>query len=456
MDVAPKSPAPTLTLTSVLATLRASDGDETAASARALVGALPHVVDAISSFLQPPWIWSLTRACERNLRTLVPRLTLHLPRPDADPLVWACECSRALIAAARHRDTAMVEWLHDHCARLMPLHALVEAARIGDLATLQWLADRHPRAPWLPGMMDAAAATGQLDTLCWLHTHPKSAGFSPNALSGAIRGGHTTTVKWLLANGADCSGSVWEAVHAALRNGHNETATCIMTRIDPYLSEYYAVLLACAIPAKRGDLAMIRWMQAYTSERRVPFYAMDAASDGGHLHVVQWLYDHRPEGCSSHAMVGTAHNGHMDVVQWLYKHKKDDVGVFAIDAAAEHGHLEISSSGCSQTGARAATAAAMNGAAARGHLRVAQWLHTHRSEGCSRHALRSAVLKRHYDVAFFLVLHPWRGVPFHLFSAKFELWELLDIARMLQRKLSGVLNIRMLRGRDNVATEVLN
>lgn len=44
---------------------------------------------------------------------------------------------------------------------------------------------------------------------------------------------------------------------------------------------------------------------------------MDEAASAGHLHVVQWLYKKRPEGCSVYGVHQAAINGHHNVVAFL-------------------------------------------------------------------------------------------------------------------------------------------
>ncbi|TYZ61466.1 hypothetical protein PybrP1_004674 [[Pythium] brassicae (nom. inval.)] len=92
---------------------------------------------------------------------------------------------------------------------------------------------------------------------------------------------------------------------------------------------------------------------------------MDGAAGAGRLDIVQWLHEHRPEGCSAKVMYNAVANGHLeigggflDVAQWLHAYRAE---------------------GCSK--------AAMDGAAANGHLHVVKWLHANRSEGYSTEAM---------------------------------------------------------------------
>ncbi len=41
------------------------------------------------------------------------------------------------------------------------------------------------------------------------------------------------------------------------------------------------------------------------------------ACKGGHLEVVKWLHENRPECCTVRAMDWAAEHGHLEVVKWL-------------------------------------------------------------------------------------------------------------------------------------------
>lgn len=96
--------------------------------------------------------------------------------------------------------------------------------------------------------------------------------------------------------------------------------------------------------------------------------AMELAAEAGHLKVVQYLHQHRHEGCTVETMNMAAQNGHLCVVQWLHSNRTE---------------------GC--------TARAMDMAAANGHLAVVQWLHENRAVGCTANAMNLAA----YNVVAF-------------------------------------------------------
>ncbi|GAB9470907.1 hypothetical protein Gpo141_00008136 [Globisporangium polare] len=145
--------------------------ETTSSDARAQATALPHVITEISDFLDcaVPKLWTLPRACEANLLSILPRLDARGVSANADPYFWRYPCSEALVFAVKNDNLEMVEWLHAYCPGILPYNAFLEAARTGNIRLLEWLSDRHGRTMWLPRMADAAASTGQKMMLEWLH-----------------------------------------------------------------------------------------------------------------------------------------------------------------------------------------------------------------------------------------------------------------------------------------------
>ncbi|KAL3667621.1 hypothetical protein V7S43_007175 [Phytophthora oleae] len=152
---------------------------------------------------------------------------------------------------------------------------------------------------------------------------------------------------------------------------------------------------------------------------------VDAAAGKGHLEIVQYLLqvegkaederapkrrrtDTYPElsnrykmpttaGCTTAAMNVAAAHGHLDVVQWLHANCSQGCTTAAMDRAAQNGHLETvkwlhfnRKEGC--------TIDAMNGAAIGGHLHVIKWLHEHTSEGCTTDAMDFAAVGGHFEL----------------------------------------------------------
>ncbi|KAI8928267.1 hypothetical protein BC831DRAFT_449118 [Entophlyctis helioformis] len=51
---------------------------------------------------------------------------------------------------------------------------------------------------------------------------------------------------------------------------------------------------------------------------------MDLAARDGHLSTVQWLHEHRTEGCTEWAVTYAALNSNLPMVEWLLAHRPAD------------------------------------------------------------------------------------------------------------------------------------
>lgn len=462
--MSPLPPPPPLELVTVTLALTRDGHDGN--NARALIASLPHAVSLITRCLvnaRSPTLWSLPRACEKDLLSVLPRIAAHWLPPLSvattqedtgassanaahptterrEPHLWAFQCARGLVFAVRNNNLAMAEWLHAHCADptvpLLPYAALVEAARNGNTVLLEWLSARHERAAWVPEMMAAAASTGRVDTLAWLHTHQKNVGCTRDASSAAAFGGHLAAFEWLDKHyGGDAGAPLSDVIHA-IRHGHIDFAKFLF-ETKRWSNHHVSAGLQCA--AERGNLEMTKWIW---TESPTPFsdataqavvnaaahrghahivrwfhdhctgafsaVAMDRAAQNGNLDLVQWLHTHRREGCTTSAMDDAAAGGHLDVVAWLHANRSDGCTSRAMDSAARNGHLDViqwlhkhRTEGC--------TVRAMDDAASGGHLAVVTWLHQHRSEGCTVRALDDAARGGHLDVVAWLHEHRSEG-----------------------------------------------
>lgn len=100
-------------------------------------------------------------------------------------------------------------------------------------------------------------------------------------------------------------------------------------------------------------------------------------------------------------MDDAAAGGHLKTVQWLHTHRSDGCATDAMNRAANNRHLKVvkwlhahRSEGC--------TAAAMNYTDS---LSVLKWLHENRTEGCTRYATADAVLAGNFVKLLFLQEH---------------------------------------------------
>jgi Ankyrin repeats (3 copies) len=94
-------------------------------------------------------------------------------------------------------------------------------------------------------------------------------------------------------------------------------------------------------------------------------------------------------------------NGFLEIVKWLHSNRTEGCTKNSMDFAAMNGHLEIvkflhlnRTEGC--------TTYAMNWATQSGHLDVVQWLHCNRTEGCTSRAMDYAAERGHLEVVKWL------------------------------------------------------
>ncbi|CAK4629452.1 hypothetical protein LEN26_001830 [Aphanomyces euteiches] len=142
------------------------------------------------------------------------------------------------------------------------------------------------------------------------------------------------------------------------------------------------VLDDCIIAAViTGQFNVLQYLHGDDSVSAFPKHAMQYAAACGHLGLVQFLHNCRPEACGGPAMNAAAEFGQLRVLKWLHAHRNDGCNTWAMDAAAKYGHLE-----------------------------VVQWLHANREEGCTVLALEGAAERGHLAIVRFLreeVHLPW-------------------------------------------------
>ncbi|GMF20672.1 unnamed protein product [Phytophthora lilii] len=189
---------------------------------------------------------------------------------------------------------------------------------------------------------------------------------------------------------------------------------------------------------------------------------VDAAAANGHLDVVQFLLQVAAEertskrrrvasyscpqseevpdiptkpGCTVAAINGAAAHGHLDVVRWLHANRTEGCTTTAMDLAAQNGHLEMvqwlhnnRSEGC--------TTSAMDMAARGGHLDVIKWLHGHRIEGCTTKAMNNAAATGHLEVVKWLHEHRSEGCTAAAMDGAAAYGE-LDVVKWLHRHRSA-------------------
>ncbi|KAF0709613.1 Aste57867_5838 [Aphanomyces stellatus] len=340
----------------------------------ALAWLVDHFVDVVT-----PQVMDI--AAQHGHVTLLTWMTTHAS---------AVGCtSAAMNLAARSGHVHVLEWLHVHRREGCSVHALDWAAAAGHLHAVQWLvANRTERrspmaltlslahrqwhvADWLWShvvvgldntnqltfvwqVIDAVAARGDVEAMTWLHHRVTRRQWSRNAMDVAAAAGRLDMLRWLHANRSD--GCSPDSLNVALVHGHSNVAK--------WLVEHYGATQACpaeglCLAVRRADWKTLLWVHATMPHLDWPSDVMVAAAGANQLDVVQWLFTHRPETSSSHAIEAAAANGHLRVLEWLQ-------------------------------GIEGWSSAVMDAAASEGRIEVLKWLQTHRTEGCTANALQRA------------------------------------------------------------------
>jgi hypothetical protein len=115
---------------------------------------------------------------------------------------------------------------------------------------------------------------------------------------------------------------------------------------------------------------------------------MDGAARNNHLHVVEWLHEHRTEGCTTEAMDRA---GSCEMMRWLHENRSE---------------------GC--------TTKAMDNAVARGDLDTVMFLHANRSEGCSDTVSNSVGYGGYLELFMWLYEHRREHIDVAMIRAKFD------------------------------------
>ncbi|GMF12523.1 unnamed protein product [Phytophthora lilii] len=370
------------------------------------VAALDHVATSISSFLDRSVMIPLDQACAVGSTRLLDRIW-HNSDPEADRgAAWSLcnylrsevhyyqfQFSKSLRAAVTRGELEIVQWVLEHFSACTAGEEVVEqAARCGRLEILQYLLEYGRR-----GQCDDET----VNVVTW----------GGEDIVNAIEAGHGEVARWLYENTSDAERD-WSR--------------------------------AMGFAARQGDMSLVQWLLdgIYKTELHLPPPLMNDAAAGGHMEMLQWIFQQGYGGCSDRALEGAARNGrldmvkwlvehgilkggreamqvacgegHLSIVQWILKRKWVQYLQFAMNCAVRSGHLDIVHYMC-EAGVGMEPSRMMVEAASSGQLGVVQWLHDKfgsatlfpavdsSRRGCSRHtAMDRAASNGHLNVLEFL------------------------------------------------------
>lgn len=410
----------------------------------AAMSALPHVFEAIDSYLDYSVKWTLESASKTGSDVLMQRLAgrewcgmddafrmtrfRHGVRQAAAagnlPVLqwWATQYlppSRQLTiqpifqAAAENGHLHVIQWLHQ-TYNLFQEERTVTSLTYAHANIVYWMYEQN--CPfWLNVSMDEASKADDLEFMEWLHAHGDrfDIEISERAVQTAAINGQVSILQWLHATYKDLC-RAWMQ-HAGHRYGNLE--------VIEWLHEQYPEVAfsdpGCGL-AHTSDLKILTWMvknYRWASEQDRSAWisrAITSAAERGDLPTLQFLWKHREARVSffqfwwkhreldqwCEAVSRAACNGRFEIVRWLCANGAV-VSQWEMINTASHGHLDIltwlhenTQGGC--------TVDAMNMAAANGHLAVVQWLHANRTEGCTTEAMNYAAANGHLSVVQWL------------------------------------------------------
>ncbi|KAF4142663.1 Ankyrin repeats (many copies) [Phytophthora infestans] len=158
----------------------------------------------------------------------------------------------------------------------------------------------------------------------------------------------------------------------AIAEGHGRVAKWLYENTPDARRNFDTVMKYAVL---HGDRSLAQWLLdvVYTAEPLLPPPSMDDAAAGGHMEMLQWIYDQSYGGCSDNALEGAAKNGRLDMVQWLVEKGITKGSREAVQAACSEGHLSVVR-WLLERGNVPYPHFAMNCAVRQGHLNIVKYL----------------------------------------------------------------------------------
>ncbi|GMF39954.1 unnamed protein product [Phytophthora fragariaefolia] len=390
----------------------------------------------------------------------MPEARAHAEKKPHQVKFWE---SNALLAAAKGGHGAMAIWMFTDIFNGFYMQSNQEVmdqlASHGDLEAVRRLVAEG----WQPPRLDFAADGGNIALVQWLLDQHKDLG-KQWALKNAAAKGHLAIVKLLVNEGIVYLDD--QAFCDAAANGHLAVVQTLKENNLGWNMAYKAIDLAAShghleivqylhgvcsgscthrtmrAAAGSGHLHVVQWLHTqFADDPNVDLYeagtkqqfnttVMDVSAVNGHLHVIKYLHevalametvtatvvnqlDQLSGGmilektiptCTPAAIQFAAAGGHLEVLRWLYANYWTEPSVDVMDVAAASGNLMMIKWLHENTTAKFSSAA-MDGAAREGHLAIVKWLHENRSEGCTVKAMDDAAAMGHLHVLQWLNEH---------------------------------------------------
>ncbi|KAG6614658.1 uncharacterized protein IUM83_03884 [Phytophthora cinnamomi] len=254
---------------------------------RPAVAALDHVLRAISSYLDNSGLIPLDHASAFGPIRLLDR-------------IW--ENSNPETQGERRRWSLCKHLRSDaHYYRYQFMKSLRAAVTRGDLGVVRWIMEHFSGCKAGVEVVEDAARHGRLEILQYLLEYERQGGgedetrntiwWGTDDLVKALEGGFPEVARWLYENTPEADRDLSRAMEFAVR---------------------------------RGDLSVIRWLLdvVYRPDLNLLPPALNDAAAGGHMELLQWIFEQGYEGRSDRALEGAAKNGRADMVEWLMRSSK--------------------------------------------------------------------------------------------------------------------------------------
>lgn len=162
----------------------------------------------------------------------------------------------------------------------------------------------------------------------------------------SIQYGHLHILKWIQCNGY----SMTSKIHRfALEVGNMSILIWLWDYRKEFKSEHEWTKSMYAITAEYGHLDVVKWLQTLnlpndpdSHPKSYPWYieACKRAVNGGHLSVVEWIFDNYCGWYPSFG-VSAAEHGHVRILQWARANGLEFAASLCSPAALRNGHLHV-------------------------------------------------------------------------------------------------------------------
>ncbi len=212
-----------------------------------------------------------------------------LPALESLHARWSCleeySDETLLATAVELGDRPMVAWLKaQNPTSFWDSTGCERAADQGDISMLGWLRTQDPPCPW-DDTVTSAAAGKDLKTLQWLRSQAPPCPWAISACAAAAKCGKLEVLIWLRSQDPPC---LWNETCP-------EAAACQPdVEIMQWLSDNHGLaepreMLQCASnAARRGNLAMLKWLSGYGVPLTGDLYS--TAAQNQHSHILKFLH----------------------------------------------------------------------------------------------------------------------------------------------------------------------